>query len=100
MPTSPRGSGCHHAIRVWREDLLQHIPLDRLLQERHAAETDIDAVGVVTGDEHKRHAALFQYFGDRIDEPVAEIDIEDGRVEVSSRAAAKAPDAVLIGPMT
>ena len=73
------------------KDLLQHIPLDRLLQERHAAEPDIDAVGVVTGDEHKRHAALFQNLGDRIDQPVAEIDIEDGRVEMIFPRRRQAP---------
>src|SRR5580700_3102045 len=59
-----------------RKDLLQHIALDGLLQDRHAAKSGIDAVGIVAGDEHERHTAFFQDFCDGIDQPVAEIDIE------------------------
>src|SRR5271166_1540472 len=73
------GDGC--AIGYTRhEHLLQHVALDRLLQNRNAAKSWVDAVDIVTGYENERHAAHPQNFGDGINQSVTEIDVEYGRV--------------------
>ena len=65
------------------KQLLQHFPLDRFLQNRDVAKPAVDAVGVVAGNEDERHVAPRQNFRDLVDHAVAEIDVEDGGVEVA-----------------
>src|SRR5271167_166792 len=72
----------YRAVGILHKDPLQHVALDRFLQDRHAGKPGIDGLGVVAGDEDERHAAFRQYFGDRIDQPVAEIDVEHRGIEV------------------
>ena len=63
-------------IHGWREEPLQHLPLDRLLQDGDLAELIVD-VGLVAGDEDKgtpRSAGI---------SATAEIDVEDGGVEIT-----------------
>src|SRR5215470_19725912 len=64
------------------EDLLQHLPLHRLLDDRHVAEPAVNALDTIAGDENERNFARRQHVGDRIDEFSAEIDVDDARIDV------------------
>ena len=64
------------------EDLLQHLPLHRLLDDRHVAEPTIDALDAIAGDENERNFPRRQHVGDRVDEFSAEIDVNDARIDV------------------
>src|SRR2546430_1825528 len=64
------------------EDLLQHLPLHRLLDDRHVAEPTIDALDAIAGDENERNFPRRQHVSDRVDEFSAEIDVNDARIDV------------------
>src|ERR1700730_1734365 len=72
---SPRG-----ASRTDNKCILQHLALDRLLQNPTARETAVDSSGSISGDEDKRVALGDQVVSHRIDQ--LEIDIEDGGVDI------------------
>src|SRR5215469_18238688 len=55
------------------EDLLQHLPLHRLLHDRHIAEPAVDALDAIAGYENERNFPRHQHVGDRVDEFSAEI---------------------------
>src|SRR6476659_5068828 len=52
------------------EDFLQHLPLDRLLQDRHLAESIVHRVSLEAGDEDEGNATRRQNLGDWIGHPV------------------------------
>src|SRR6516164_858009 len=64
------------------EDLLQHLPLHRLLHDRHIAEPAVDALDAIAGYENERNFPRHQHVGDRVDEFSAEIDIDDTRIDI------------------
>src|SRR4029077_6071182 len=74
---SPRG-----ASRTDNKCILQHLALDRFLQNPTAGETAVDSPGSISGDEDKRDALGNQAVSHRIDQLAAEIDIEDGGVDI------------------
>src|SRR5580704_2112536 len=76
-------SGSHGVPHVRGKYLLQHLPFDWLLQNRHFLETAVDAIGVVAGDEDERHTASRQDFCNPVHRAVAKINIEDSGVEMS-----------------
>ena len=81
-PCLPFGNRGGLLARRGSEDLLQHLPLHRLLDDRHLPETAVDALHAIAGDEDERNLARHQHVGDRIDELAPEIDVDDAGVDV------------------
>src|SRR5579863_2517788 len=79
----PLAAAGGRAIDAGEENPLQHLPFDRLLQDRYVAEPVVDSIGLVAGEENERNAARREYFGHRIGHAVAEVDVEDGTVEIA-----------------
>src|SRR5215510_7318219 len=80
-PAPPLGE-CRRLALGGDEDPLQHLPLHRLLDDRHIAEPAIDAFDSIAGDEDERNLARRQYVGDGIDEFASEVDVDDAGVNV------------------
>ena len=55
--------------------------LDRLLQQRHVGVAAVDAVALVAGEEHERHAVRDQEVGQRLGQLAGKVEIEHGAVE-------------------
>src|SRR5262249_60150455 len=81
-PVSPLGEFRGFAALGGDEDLLQHLPLHRLLDDRHVIESAVDALDAVAGDEDERNIPRRQHVGDRVDEFASEIDVDDAGVDV------------------
>src|SRR5258708_26926971 len=64
---SPLGEFCGLAAVGGDEDLLQHLPLHRLLDDRHVAEPTIDSLDAVAGDENERNFPRPHHRRDRVD---------------------------------
>src|SRR5215469_14204573 len=83
-------SGDSSAIRYARhEHLLQHVALNRLLQNRNVAKSRIDAVDIVSRYEHEWYAADAENFGDSVNQSIAEIDVEHRGVKMALASGGK-----------
>src|SRR5512143_2730781 len=60
----------------------QRYGVERLLPYAHFRETSRNDVGAVTRAEDEWYALPPQFVGDRISAPVAEIDVDDGDIEM------------------
>src|SRR5260370_23632129 len=73
---SPLGEFCGLAAVGGDEDLLQHFPLHRLLDDRHVAEPTIHALDAVAGDANGRNFPRRPPVGHRADEFSAELYVD------------------------
>src|SRR5580693_5497935 len=72
------------ALAAVNKYVLEHLSFDRLLQDRDLSKPAIDALGTVSGHKDKRHAQRQHRIGHRIDHFAVEIDVENGRLKVST----------------
>jgi hypothetical protein len=59
--------------------------LDRLFQDRNAAESLVNGIGLVSSDEDKWNATRNYDIGDGVSHPITEIDIKDGCVVIDAQ---------------